>query len=73
MILLVAGMGTVYAFLYLLVLIMRAIAVVVPRFNYLMPDTGVVPARPAPAAARPADDGAALAVAVAAAAARKGR
>lgn len=71
--LMLVGMGTVYGFLYLLVALMRLIAIVVPRFEHLLPSS----AAPAPNAGRAgrrereeSDDGFMLAVAVAAAAAR---
>ena len=38
LILLLAGMGIVYAFLALLVFIMNCAAVIVPRFNHILPD-----------------------------------
>lgn len=71
LLLLVVGMGAVYAFLYLMVLVMRLIAVVVPRFNHLMPDEAPPVKRTAPThSAVGADDGAVLALAIAVAAAR---
>lgn len=62
-----AGMGIVYVFLYLLVLVMRGIALVVPRFNHLLPDDAPKTiAKPV----MKTDDGTAVAVAIAAAVAR---
>lgn len=59
-----AGMGIVFVFLYLLVVVMRGIAIVVPRFNHLLPD--IVPKTPRADPIRSGDD-AAVAVAIAAA------
>lgn len=39
-----AGMGLVLTFLFLLIGVMKVLAVVVPRFNYLMPEEA--PAKP---------------------------
>ncbi len=72
LVLMVVGMGVVYAFLYLMVLIMRLISLVVPRFNHLLPDAPAPsPPRPDPRAA--ADGDVPVAIAVAAAAARRPR
>ena len=40
-VLLVIGMGITYIFMYVLVLIMRGIAKIIPRFDHLLPDTEV--------------------------------
>ena len=37
-VLLVIGMGITYTFMYALVLVMRGLAKIVPRFNHLLPD-----------------------------------
>ncbi len=68
LVLMVAGMAFVYAYLYLMVIVMRLIGHFLPRFAYLMPDA--VPARPPQRTAAPVaagDDRTAVAVAVAAA------
>jgi sodium pump decarboxylase gamma subunit len=70
-VLMVAGMSIVYVFLYVLVLAMRGIAIVVPRFNHLLPDDAPKTVKK-PAAVAEADD-AAVAVAIAAVVARGGR
>ena len=64
LVLLVAGMGIVFAFLAILVCFMTLMAKIIPRFNYVLPDEEPKKkARPAIAAA---DDAAiALAIAVA--------
>lgn len=72
MVLVVAGLGIVFAYLYLMVILMRLIGRFVPRFAYLMPDA--VPARPQQRPAAPVaagDDRAAIAIAIAAATARR--
>ncbi|MBP5543116.1 MAG: OadG family protein [Kiritimatiellae bacterium] len=62
-VLLIAGMGIVFCFLAILVLVTTAASKVVPRFAYLLPDEAPKK-KPAPAAS--ADDAAvALAIAVA--------
>ena len=66
LVLLVAGTAIVFIFLYLLVMMMRLTARVVPRFNHLLPDPS--PKRPA---ARPAPAGDAIAIAIAAAVAAR--
>jgi len=38
LVLLVIGMGITYVFMYALVLVMRLLAKVVPRFDHLLPD-----------------------------------
>lgn len=68
LVLLAAGMAIVFVFLYVLVLVVRLTALVVPRFNHLLPDAAPkAPARPQVAV--PADD-APIAAAIAAAARR---
>jgi len=37
-VLLIIGMGITYVFMYGLVLVMRGLAKIIPRFNHLMPD-----------------------------------
>jgi len=61
-VLLVAGNTIVYIFLYVLVLVMRGLAVVVPRFNHLLPDEQ--PKTSAKPAARATTDDSAIAVAI---------
>ncbi len=64
LILMATGMGAVYLFLTILIYIMKGAARVVPRLAFMLPD----PQPAAPKAAAPkADDGAAIAVAIAAA------
>ncbi len=69
LVLMASGMTIVFVFLYLLVLAMRLIALVVPRFNHLLPDEAPKPARGS--GSRPGasgqDESVALAVAIAAA------
>lgn len=67
-VLLVAGMGIVYAFLAILVLVTTLSAKVIPRFSYLLPDEA--PKKKLAPAARAADDDAAVALAIAVARAR---
>jgi len=38
LVLLVAGMGIVYLFLFLLVWVMNRAAAIIPRFNHILPD-----------------------------------
>ena len=40
-VLLVIGMGITFVFMYALVLIMRGIAKIIPRFNHILPDQEV--------------------------------
>lgn len=68
-ILMLAGMGAVYIFLSILILAMKGAALVVPKLAFLLPDPE--PAKPK-AAAPKTDDGAAIAVALAAALRQKG-
>ena len=60
LILMALGMGVVFAFLTLLVVIMNLLAKVVPRLAFLMPDPE--PPRPKARPAAPAADGGALAL-----------
>ena len=70
LVLLAAGMVIVYVFLYLLVLVVRLTARIVPRFDHILPDAAPkAPARPAAAAAIMTDHSA-VAAAIAAAARR---
>lgn len=64
LVLLVAGMGIVYAFLMLLVLVMSINAKIVPRFNSILPDEAPKK-KPRPVAAASDDAAIALAIAVA--------
>ena len=66
-VLLVAGMGIVFAFLAILVLVTTGAAKVIPRFSYILPDEA--PKKKA-APARAASDDAAIALAIAVARAR---
>ena len=68
LLILTAGMGLVIVFLLVMILVMDASAVIVPKFNYLLPDPVVrKAATPSVVAAGSAD----VAVAIAAAAARQ--
>ena len=69
LVLMVIGMTFVFVFLYLLVLIMNLLAVVVPRFNQILPDLAPKAVTAAPAAAKtaPARSDAVIAIAIAAA------
>ncbi len=69
LVLLVSGMGIVYLFLALLVWVMNRSAKIVPRFNHILPDEEPKK-KPRKSAAAPAADDAAIAVALAAVAAR---
>lgn len=62
-------MGTVFAFLVLLAVVLALSAHVIPRLAFMMPDPE--PAKPKAPAAK-ADDGAAIALALAAALRRRG-
>ena len=62
-------MGTVFAFLILLSLVLSASKLFVPKLAFMMPDPE--PAKPKAPAAK-ADDGAAIALALAAALKRRG-
>ena len=64
LILMAAGMGAVYLFLVILIFVMKGAALGGPKLDFMLPD----PQPAAPKAAAPkADDGAAIAVAIAAA------
>lgn len=67
-VLLVAGMGIVYIFLTILVLVTTASAKIIPRFAYLLPEEA--PKKKPAAAKRGGDDDAAIALAIAVARAR---
>ena len=62
-------MGTVFAFLVLLAVVLALSAHVIPKLAFMMPDPE--PAKPKAPAAK-ADDGAAIALALAAALRRRG-
>ena len=63
------GMLVTFAFLCFLVILLRIIAKVVPRFDYLLPKTDVKKAPKAPASGPQGDD-VGLAIAIAAATSR---
>ena len=68
-ILMLTGMGAVYLFLTILIFVMKGAAKVVPGLAFMLPD----PEPPKPKAAAPkADDGASIALAIAAAMKRRG-
>ena len=64
LVLLVAGMGIVFCFLAILVLVTTVAAKIIPRFAYLLPDEAPKK-KPAPAKAAADDAAIALAIAVA--------
>ena len=68
-ILMLTGMGAVYLFLCILILVMKGAAKVVPKLAFMLPDPE--PAKPK-AAAPKTDDGASIALAIAAALRRRG-
>ncbi len=68
LVLLVAGMGIVYVFLALMVWVMNRFAVIIPRFNHILPDEE--PKKRTRPVARADDDTVLIAIAVAAAQAR---
>ena len=68
LILMGVGMGTVFAFLVLLAFVLAGSALVVPKLAFMMPDPE--PAKPK-APAPKADDGASVALAIAAALRRR--
>ena len=69
LILMATGMAAVYLFLTILIFVMKGAALVVPKLAFMLPD----PEPAAPKAAAPkTDDGAAIAVAIAAAMKRRG-
>ncbi len=67
-VLLVAGMGIVFIFLAILVLVTTGASKVIPRFNHILPDEAPKK-KPAPAA-KATDDDLAIALAIAIARAR---
>lgn len=67
-VLLVSGMGIVYIFLAILVLVTTGASKVIPRFNHILPDEAPKK-KPAPAA-KATDDDLAIALAIAVARAR---
>ena len=68
LVLLVSGMGIVYIFLAILVLVTTGAAKIVPKCNHILPDEAPKK-KPAPAA-KPTDDDLAIALAIAVARAR---
>ena len=70
LVLLAMGMGIVFAFLYLMVLLMRGIAIFIPQFNHLMPDD-VPKTKTVRAPRAAADESVVIAVAIAVARARQ--
>ena len=68
LVLLVSGMGIVFIFLAILVLVTTGAAKVIPKFNYILPDEAPKK-KPAPAA-KSTDDDLAIALAIAVARAR---
>ena len=69
LILMGVGMGTVFAFLVLLAFVLAGSAHIVPKLSFMMPDPE--PAKPK-APAPKSDDGASIALAIAAALRRRG-
>ncbi len=70
LVLLVAGMGIVFLFLALLVYVMNGASRVIPRFNHILPDEEPKKKPRAVTKTVVHDDGALVAVAIAAAVAR---
>ncbi len=68
-ILMLTGMGAVYLFLTILIFVMKGAAKVVPKLAFMLP--APEPAQPKPAAPK-TDDGASIALAIAAALKRRG-
>ena len=68
-VLLVSGMGIVFIFLVILVLVTTGASKIVPKFNHILPDEAPKK-KPAPAAAKATDDDLAVALAIAVARAR---
>ena len=68
-ILMLTGMGAVYLFLTILIFVMKGAAKVVPKLAFMLPDPE--PAKPK-AVAPKTDDGASIALAIAAALKRRG-
>ena len=69
-ILMLTGMGAVYLFLCILILVMKGAAKVVPKLAFMLPDPE--PPKPKAAPAPKTDDGASIALAIAAALKRRG-
>ena len=68
LLILTAGMGLVIVFLLTMILVMNASAIIVPKFNYLLPDPVARKVATVPVVAAGSAD---VAVAIAAAAARQ--
>lgn len=68
LLILTAGMGLVIVFLLTMILVMTVNAIIVPKFNYLLPDPVAKKAAPAVVAVAGSAD---IAIAIAAAAARQ--
>ena len=68
-VLLISGMGIVFIFLAILVLVTTGASKVIPKFNHILPDEAPKK-KPAPAAAKATDDDLAIALAIAVARAR---
>ena len=69
-ILMLTGMGAVYLFLVILIFVMKGAAKVVPKLAFMLPDPE--PPKPKAAPAPKTDDGASIALAIAAALKRRG-
>ena len=67
-VLLISGMGIVFIFLAILVLVTTGAAKVIPKFNHILPDEA--PKKKPVPAAKPTDDDLAIALAIAVARAR---
>ena len=70
LILMATGMGAVFLFLVILIVVMNLAALVTPKLAFMLPDP--VPAAPKAAARPAADEGASVALAIAAALKRRG-
>ncbi len=70
LVLMAAGMSIVFIFLYVMILVMRLTARVVPRFNHLLPDQAPKTVHRAAPAAPAVQDIPVIAIAIAAAVAR---
>lgn len=69
LLLMLAGMASVYAFLIIMLFVMKALALFVPKLSYMLPDPEpIAPKKPAAAA-----DDEAVAVAIAVAMKRAGK
>ena len=73
LVLMVVGMTIVYIFLYVMILVMRLTAAVVPRFDHLLPTKAPAQPRAAVPAAKQGSDDTAIAVAIAVTAERQRR